>query len=246
MEFTEACHWADQAGIPGAAFSAYAMEPGKQTGKYQQHLDKTITPPKNTYLVKTPVNYNRRPQRTTRDVPTLLAYESLEDELRSDSTTFDLLTAGPGQSEESVLDLAVYRNHRSVLKSIENGERLPVPLGFYLDGVNYRAQAAGRMDSTTGMWIINLLTGNRHLVSVTRSSDSCLCGCRGWCSLFPHLQAVRWQLDAMMAGRRPTERHDGAPMDADATPLSFRGCLIWIKGDWGEHAKSLGLTSWSS
>ncbi|CAK0808811.1 unnamed protein product, partial [Prorocentrum cordatum] len=91
------------------------------------------------------MNYNRRPQRTIKDVPISLVYESLLEELTSDNKTFELLDAGPGQATESVLDLPVYQNHRGVIQARRNKERLPVPLGFYLDGVNYRAQAACKM-----------------------------------------------------------------------------------------------------
>ena len=88
-------------------------------------------------------------------------------------------------------------------------------------------------------------------MSVTRSSDACLCGCKGWCSLYPHLQTAAWQFEAMASGRRPPTQSDGRPWAADdelAGPKEFlyTAVLLWVKGDWNEHAKSLGLAPWSA
>eukprot|EP00959_Pyramimonas_sp_CCMP1952_P087631 1833603-Pyramimonas_sp.AAC.1 len=101
--------------------------------------------------------------------------------------------------------------------------------------------ASGRQDSTLGIWVINLIAGTRHFLSVTRSSDACQCGCRGWCTTYPHLAAARWQVESMKDGQRPAFQFNGSqwPDDAPSGALSFRAALIWVKGDWSEHAKSL-------
>ena len=59
----------------------------------------------------------------------------------------------------------------------------------------------------------------------------------------------------MGKGVRPPQRWDGAEWTPscpigksarDRPHLSYRAALIYIKGDWSEHAHSLGLSSWSS
>eukprot|EP00959_Pyramimonas_sp_CCMP1952_P388719 8144937-Pyramimonas_sp.AAC.1 len=59
----------------------------------------------------------------------------------------------------------------------------------------------------------------------------------------------------MSRGKRPERRWDGTPWEgssevgklaSDHPDLPYRAALIYIKGDWSEHAHSLGLASWSS
>ena len=55
----------------------------------------------------------------------------------------------------------------------------------------------------------------------------------------------------MVDGHRPLRRHDGsewAPDDPLGVMKSFVvPCVVmWIKGDWSEHAHRLGLANWGS
>jgi hypothetical protein len=43
--------------------------------------------------------------------------------------------------------------------------------------------------------------------------DCCKCGCRGWCSLFPVLDVIRWSLSQAAVGTNDTRRHDGSQFD---------------------------------
>eukprot|EP00959_Pyramimonas_sp_CCMP1952_P272388 5694953-Pyramimonas_sp.AAC.1 len=94
-----------------------------------------------------------------------------------------------------------------------------------------------------------MITRKRHLIAVLRKSDECQCGCRGWCSIYPLLKGIAWQLGAMAAGKRPDRMHnDMAWPDGQAPPepeLGFTACVLYIKGDWCEHARTLGLASWA-
>ena len=118
----------------------------------------------------------------------------------------------------------------------EAGEGDPIPIGLYLDGVAFRTPAAGKQDSCLGLWMINLITSKRVLLSITLSSDSCACGCRGWCSLYPHLHCAAWQLESLAIGRRPLTQHDGSPWPKSSVfknkrEYKHKCALIWIKGD---------------
>ena len=155
-------------------------------------------------------------------------------------------------SRTSILDLQCYNEHPAVIAARagresgdDNARMDPVPIGLYLDGVTYQSSAAGRQDSVTGIWIINLLTETRFLMSVHRSSDACQCGCRGWCSTYVFLENARWQLDHMQRGVRPEKWPNGEEVDGPRE-LSYSTALIFVKGDWSEHSKSLGLAQWGS
>eukprot|EP00959_Pyramimonas_sp_CCMP1952_P215284 4504615-Pyramimonas_sp.AAC.1 len=55
----------------------------------------------------------------------------------------------------------------------------------------------------------------------------------------------------MSRGERPATCYDGSAWgDGDwmdvSTPLNYKIALLWIKGDWSEHARTLGLQSWAS
>ena len=106
-----------------------------------------------------------------------------------------------------------------------------------------------RSDTVLGLWMINLLSGKRHFIAALKGLDSCQCGCRGNCSRYPLFANITWQLEHIQRGTRPIRMHDGTDSD-DITKagqaLGYSGVLIYIKGDWAEHAHSLSLQSWAS
>eukprot|EP00969_Alexandrium_andersonii_P195322 8629458-Alexandrium_andersonii.AAC.1 len=80
-----------------------------------------------------------------------------------------------------------------------------------------------------------------------RKSELCRCGCRGWCSMWPAFQALKWSIVAMREGRHPSCRHDTTPFRAAedfrqrlaGTELGFKAAVAFVKGDWAEFANSL-------
>eukprot|EP00959_Pyramimonas_sp_CCMP1952_P432816 9064010-Pyramimonas_sp.AAC.1 len=82
QDFAVACHWAECAGCLGADFSAFALEPGHQSGKYQQKLDRAF-PDSNLYtIVNVPRTHPRKSLETTLALKVSLVFESLADEIR--------------------------------------------------------------------------------------------------------------------------------------------------------------------
>jgi hypothetical protein len=63
--------------------------------------------------------------------------------------------------DECVLDVPVFTCHPEVLAAKERGEPLPAPISFYLDGVAFVAQAAGRSETVLGFWCQNLISGKK-------------------------------------------------------------------------------------
>ena len=242
------CHSATDAQVPGGNFAAYAMAEGKQSGKYQAFLDKVLPGPGPLHEVPCPMNQNKSPHSSIRQVPMQLVHDCLRDELRDSPDMLDVLnTPAAVRPAASVLDTQVYMNHPAVRAATEEGKQPPVPIAIYVDGVRYQTQAAGRSDSVYGYWIVNLLTGARHMVASIRKSDECSCGCGGWCTHYPVLQSLRWQLEWSQKGVRPPRDMNGGAWPARTTmsPLGLSTALIFIKGDWLEHSHVLGLAAGS-
>ena len=156
-DFCNICFFADAAGVPGANFAQYSLAPGKGSGKYQRLLSQVLPQPSGMICIKTPVNLNRSFRRSTRDTPIRCTFESLEEELTSDTTTINTLLSDPDERDQCILDLPCYTGHPTVQDALEKGERPPLPIAVYLDGVTYMAAASGRSDSALGIWVINLI-----------------------------------------------------------------------------------------
>ena len=140
-------------------------------------------------------------------------------------------------------------DHPAVKEAIRSNRQRPVPLGLYVDGVRYTSQIGARTDSLIGFWLLNLLSGKRHLLCFVRTSDMCKCGCRGWCTLYPILLAISWIFRVLRDGGTDASHNvdflGQALDDSLIMELSFAAILLYIKGDWAEHAKTLGLGSWA-
>ena len=79
-----------------------------------------------------------------------------------------------------------------------------VPLSIFMDGVRYSVT-----DSVVGIWVINWVTGRRHLCGLVRKRLVCRCGCKGWCTYWPILNFIKWSLEQLKLGLFPSQRHDG-------------------------------------
>ncbi len=99
--------------------------------------------------------------------------------------------------------------------------------------------------------IINLLSNKRHLAGFVRTMELCSCGCGGYHTIWGMLDVVAWQLNALAQGVFPVRRHDSQEWDPgccfgdEGGPMGFSAALIFVKGDWAEFSKSLGLRPWS-
>ena len=221
------------------------MDSGLQSGKYQAHLDRVLPQSENIVTIGVPMNQNRAPLRTIRHVPVQMVFDSLQDELEEDATIMEQLRLPADELPDGVLTTRRYCEHNQVAKAAAMGWDRPIPLALYVDGVTFKQAASGRSDTTLGVWLTNLLTGSRYLVACVRDSDTCDCGCRGWCTIWPILNYVRWMLLGMQDHCRPANWVDGTQYDGAGARLSFNACLVWVKGDMAEHSKTLGLASHS-
>jgi hypothetical protein len=129
----------------------------------------------------------------------------------------------------------------------ESGGVPVIPLAIYMDGVPFL-----KKESVLAMWVVNLLTGVRHLVLLLKKKMMCRCGCRGWCSLDAAFNFLSWSLSGAAHGAYPDRRHDGSEFPDDDPRKLTRGmklccpmAVVEIKGDWAEYAHSLGFPTWS-
>eukprot|EP00959_Pyramimonas_sp_CCMP1952_P154689 3236308-Pyramimonas_sp.AAC.1 len=249
-DFCLLCHYAAEANVPGGAFSLYGVRPGQTTdGNYQKHLDVVLPKSDAMFIdVPTPV-VDARYGRHQRSYPVRLTWDSLQAELSHDPAMARSLRPDAPVGPDSIMNVPAYAQHPKVVDMSMREMARPVPIALYLDGVAYQSQAAGRNDSVLGLWTINLLSGRRHFMAAIKNRDYCTCGCRGICSLYPLFHHIRWQYLALHDGIRPTERSDGRPLPDQFRPgeaMSFSAVVVYIKGDWGEHAHSLGLAGWST
>ena len=223
--------------------SDFAMRPNASTGHYQRKIDTALgSVPRltGTYFVPAPCYTKHNLRRVVRQTPVRVPHEVLDSELKARP----LLRAELQASVDQRVWPEQYWRHPLVSAAA----RPVMPLALYVDGVAFL-----KKDSVLGIWVYSLLTEKRHLVCVLRKRWMCRCGCRGWCSLYPCLELVRWSLLWASRGEYPPTGHDGRQRALDepraalsGDELHFKGVLLHIKGDWAEFAHTLGFPTWSS
>ena len=244
-DLAQACYFAGGAGTPGADWQKYALPPGKQSGRYAQKLKDVLPSPGWTYKALVPVMKTQVEERTSRWVELNAVWEEIADDIRKDP---QILQA----ARDRTWPRSYYR-HSVVKEAQQQGRDLPLPFYTFIDGVAYSVQAGGRSYTITGMWVVSMTTGKHYYVGGMRSQESCRCGCRGWCSVYPLLLFLKHVFRILRLGRRLLERHDHSewqpddPLYAKLTEgpldLGFTACLQNLDGDWMESVHSLGFKS---
>jgi hypothetical protein len=239
------CYWAHAAGIQGAV-ATYGVAPGKQSSYYQKVLNSKLHfKEERDVLYNLPVPGVKRHElsRCMVDVLVRPGHEAFQKEVSNDCTFSVKLR----EAIEGGLLPPSYHQHPIV---VSNPGEVIAPIAIYMDGLPY-----SQVDSVLGVWLINVVTGMRHLIASIRKKMTCACGCRGWCSYFSVLQFIRWFLVCMANGEYPEVRHDGNPFvlprdqwreDLAGEPLAYKSCCIHLKGDWAEFCERLGYPTWQS
>ena len=123
------------------------------------------------------------------------------------------------------------------------------PLGLYFDGTPFT-----RRESFVGVFVNDLLSGEKILICVLRKQQLCQCGCRGFCSIGVIQFFLIWCMKALEVGEYPQHRPDFQPWTAldrrrqelAGTSLGVWGALMEIRGDWPEINQQLGFRPWNS
>jgi len=221
------CYWADKVGAKGP-LGKYALRPGAPTGHYQRKVDSASgvdlrQDAQEMYKIEVPQHSKYDLSGTPHAMVVRPPHEELTKEVEKDSALLD-----PLEGEEWAQN---YHQHPVVLR---NPGRKILPYAFYLDGISF-----GVRDSLLGLFVYNLRSKTRHLCAILRRSHMCQCGCRGWCSLYPIFEFLRWSFECLAVGSYPGARHDGPwrqgedddRQERSGQSLCFVGALLHIKGD---------------
>lgn len=242
QHFGVLCYWATRAGIQHV--SEYSIGPGKPSGHYQRHLDRTLGfehAKKHSYNLRMPGQLRGEASRTKICVPSKPPHEAAQEYLEQNPEAWVKLTEAIDQNE---LPPTYFNN-----PIVQSSDEAVMPWGLYMDSVPYSL-----VDSVLGCWLINIITGARIMLCLIRKRLVCQCGCRGWCTYYGLLSWLHWSFESMSSGLWPSTRHDGQPWDDHDTdrrnhankPFKQRGMLLRIKGDWEEFCMRLGFPSWQS
>ena len=75
----------------------------------------------------------------------------------------------------------------------------------------------------------------------------CQCGCRGWCTWFPIVLAIAWDLAACARGGHADGRNQFGQKDASLEAyavLCFVIAVIELRADWPAWAEVAGIRIW--
>jgi hypothetical protein len=244
QHFCVLCYWAAKGGVPGVV-ATYALPPGRQSGKYQAHLDDKLlfkSKREKMYLLQTPGMQRADISRSRVTLYARPGHETLDDECSDASYSVRCREAIEGGTLPSA-----YTEHTV---TTSNPHELVSPLAIYMDAVPY-----SQVDSVLGVWLVNMITGSRHIMCLVRKKIVCTCGCKGYCTFAPVLLWLKWVIDAMANGVFPLKRHDGSDFDASSdqyriglagTRMRFKAAVVHLKGDWAEICERFGFPTWQS
>lgn len=238
--FCTIMHLACEAGVSEA--KRYAYKPDAPSGHFNRHLLKTmpaLSQIGSLYQFQIPSFHRDALARGEHTLFTLPAHEALDEALRKDTSSGDRLQSAIAEGRLP----PAYFSHPVV-----RGSQTPVhPVSIFVDGVPYSLG-----DAVIGVWLVCELSGARFLVAALRKHLMCVCGCRGWCTLYGLFAFLRWCIEAMARGTYPTVRHDGGKWTSGdperkakaGQAMVRKAAVVFLKGDWAEYAQTLGLPNW--
>ena len=75
----------------------------------------------------------------------------------------------------------------------------------------------------------------------------CQCGCRGWCTWFPVLLAIAWDLAACAIGGHSSRCDQFGKIDGSLSAyavLAFCVAVVELRADWPAWAELAGIRRW--
>ena len=85
----------------------------------------------------------------------------------------------------------------------------------------------------------------KALYTFLGSSELCQCGCRGWCSWYPILLALAWDLKSCANGIVPNADEYENRIERLAGQLMFVLAILEIRADWPAWAEFVGIRTWA-
>ena len=157
------------------------------------------------FVVRVPGHDGLENDRVVTEIPFVLPHESIEEELAPTVDAVDTLATKCREQEfpkriSSIQQYARVHWHCVVAVPVRGRDSV-------LNG---------------GQYLGDLLGEPRNRLPKT---GSCMCGCKGWCSIFCVAEFVKWSCLAMTSGMWPTACHDGKLWrgDSDEARSQFAG-----------------------
>ena len=238
------CHFANLGGLVNV--SQYGLAPGGHSSNYKVKLDRCLgftQQRRKEYSVDIVGKPLRALGRQNFQINVINAHEALEEEFQRDAS----ISVKLGENINEGVYPDTYYSHPVVRA---NPNELVLPAAIYMDGIAY-----SQTDTVLGIWIINMVTGTRHLLAAVRKRLVCQCGCCGGDTYFPLLLWLLWTLECCASGLMPNSRHDKSdwsPQDLlyraalSGTLMAFKVAVVMIKGDWAEFCDRFGFPTWQS
>ena len=121
------------------------------------------------------------------------------------------------------------------------------PIVVYVDGV-----PTTRRDGVLAFWCYILHSDERRLICSIRKRRLCRCGCRGWCSIWPIWNHIKWSFRCLSLGEFPHDGATGRPLTAPwqlavaGKEMQVIGSFYGFKADRLEFSGTFGLPPCSS
>ena len=188
--FAVLCYWAHVGGM-NEEVGRLGKKSGGQFSKYTQHLDRKFKFKSETarqYNIQMAGHRKHDVSRSKFKIGAFPGHETLHEELVQDESWKDDLIAMKASQ-------GLPRNYYQHPVVQQNPDQLVVPYAIYLDGLPYSL-----CDSVLGVWLVNLVSQRRHLMTLLRKRLTCKCGCLGWCSHFGILQFIKCVIQSLADG----------------------------------------------
>ena len=199
-----------------------------------------IAPPPVLLPIKIVLYDKRACRREVTTIPMRVAHFDLS----SDVYTGD---GGDDGFASDILSEPIYYHHPVVAKARADGVAWQnvKPIALYTDGVAYT-----KRDSFIGFFFRNLRTGVSKLAALIRKEDLCVCGCRGWCTYWFILAAIKWDFDAGASGVHALAGPLGVALNDSMAavagePSQVRVAILEIRADWPAWTDLIGVRQWS-
>jgi len=235
------CFWAKLAGLTGPV-STLALSPDTASlGHFSRKLRRAakIGADKRIIHIDCPGHSKSTMSRVVHKLAVVPPHEVLSEEVATSSTLSSDLAA-------AVRDDAMPPQYMRHPIAIASGFTATC-ISMYVD-----ALPTTKRDGLLGFWFYNKFSAKRHLCAVLRKSRTCICGCRGWCSLYAIFNFFAWSFLCYAEGVYPSLRWDGCDWGGDelraalaGNAIYSTGALCFLTGDWSDYCNTWGFWPWS-
>ena len=239
---------ANRSSCVGVGDLAKAGGGGKHPKNYQRDLTRalvrtSVTP--TPYYAEIPLKDRKSGKPVTAWLPFLLVHEMLFSMVQNAGDLIYDIVSFPENSSFAEIQNTFFKDW-----GLPKGAVL-FSLGFHGDGVPFQAKKSLECFSWN---IASVPNGARQLFCCVEKIDLCTCGCFGRHTIDAILAVLVYCMKALLRGKWPSHRHDGAAWRKEDGPRSKRAgsdfgfhahlCQNW--GDWVWFKQVFSFKGWAS